>query len=174
MDFDDAFLQGLRPEMNHMNFHQKLFFKRRVYDLLGEIFEDRNRASSQIQINGQMANSSPTSLQHLGLLARTGALQLPKLAPLSRFKYSYHCLFNSNTGDDEYCQERKIESESERERESEINCMSVRVQNSTTAISPQQQHQQQQLNGSSSNSNKRQPKSTANISKFSAESNKRV
>lgn len=82
LDFDDAFLQGLRPEMNHMNFHQKLYFKRRVYELLGEIFEDRDRASSQPQMNGQMAaNPSPTSLQHLGLLARTGALQLPKLAP---------------------------------------------------------------------------------------------
>ncbi|KAL7731617.1 hypothetical protein ACLKA6_007970 [Drosophila palustris] len=82
MDFDDAFLQGLRPEMNHMNFHQKLYFKRRVYELLGEIFEDRDRSSSQPQMNGQItATPSPTSLQHLGLLARTGALQLPKLAP---------------------------------------------------------------------------------------------
>jgi len=83
IDFDDAFLQGLRPEMNHMNFHQKLYFKRRVYELLGDIFDERDRASSQPQINGQMAaaNPSPTSLQHLGLLARTGALQLPKLAP---------------------------------------------------------------------------------------------
>lgn len=95
-DFDDAFLQGLRPEMKHMNFHQKLFFKRRVYELLGEIFDG---SSCQTYTNGQTpataavsstasntvaanaATPSPTSLHHLGLLARSGALQLPKLAP---------------------------------------------------------------------------------------------
>lgn len=92
LDFDDAFLQGLRPEMKHMNFHQKLFFKRRVYELLGEIF-DGSSCQQQPYVNGQTpatatttttatpATPSPTSLQHLGLLARSGALQLPKLAP---------------------------------------------------------------------------------------------
>ncbi|EDV94272.1 probable serine/threonine-protein kinase DDB_G0271402 [Drosophila grimshawi] len=83
MDFDDAFLQGIRPEMNLMNFHQKLYFKRRVYDLLGDIFESAEIANGQARSNGQSeaAPTSPTSLQHLGLFARSGTLQLPKLAP---------------------------------------------------------------------------------------------
>lgn len=80
--------------MKHMNFHQKLYFKRRVYELLGEIF-DGSSSSQTAYTNGQTpatatsnssaaratAAPSPTSLQHLGLLARSGALQLPKLAP---------------------------------------------------------------------------------------------
>ncbi|EDW70729.1 uncharacterized protein [Drosophila virilis] len=82
MDFDDAFLQGLRPEMKHMNFHQKLFFKRRVYELLSDIFEGGENASSQPRTNGQAgATNSPLPLQHLGLLGCSGTLQLPKLAP---------------------------------------------------------------------------------------------
>ncbi|KAH8392605.1 hypothetical protein KR215_011349 [Drosophila sulfurigaster] len=85
IDFDDAFLQGLRPEMNHMNFHQKLYFKRRVYELLGSIFEENeppNNNMNQVHSNGhQTATPSPNALQHLGLLPRAGLLQLPKLAP---------------------------------------------------------------------------------------------
>ncbi|EDW94495.1 uncharacterized protein LOC6534097 [Drosophila yakuba] len=86
MDFDDAFLQGLRPEIKHMNFHQKLYFKRRVYDLLGEIFHSEESASSshpaqphsKEKVNGTLSTttSSPSPanpLQHLGLM-----LQLPK------------------------------------------------------------------------------------------------
>lgn len=90
IDFDDAFLQGLRPEIKHMNFHQKLYFKRRVYELLGEIFESGDSLSSthhnqsflrrQLppeKANGAMSASSPSNpLQHLGL-----TLQLPKLIP---------------------------------------------------------------------------------------------
>ncbi|XP_037721723.1 uncharacterized protein LOC119554761 [Drosophila subpulchrella] len=77
MDFDDAFLQGLRPEIQHMNFHQKLYFKRRVYELLGEIFHSDEPASPKV--NGTLPATSTTpspsvSLQHLGL-----TLQLPKL-----------------------------------------------------------------------------------------------
>lgn len=80
-DFDDAFLQGLRPEMNHMDFHQKLYFKRRVYELLSEIFEAGTKANSQPpRTNGQTeAVHSTIPVQHLGLLGRS--LQLPKLAP---------------------------------------------------------------------------------------------
>ncbi|XP_016965001.1 uncharacterized protein LOC108034579 [Drosophila biarmipes] len=86
MDFDDAFLQGLRPEIKHMNFHQKLYFKRRVYELLGEIFHSDESASSSHpthphpaeKVNGTLPTASPSpspsiSLQHLGML------QLPKL-----------------------------------------------------------------------------------------------
>lgn len=81
-DFDDAFLQGLRPEMNHMNFHQKLYFKRRVYELLSEIFEGDEKADSQRRTNGLAEpNNSTIPVQHLGLLGRSGTLQLPKLAP---------------------------------------------------------------------------------------------
>nr|NP_648703.4 uncharacterized protein Dmel_CG3919, isoform B [Drosophila melanogaster]AAF49740.3 uncharacterized protein Dmel_CG3919, isoform B [Drosophila melanogaster] len=86
MDFDDAFLQGLRPEIKHMNFHQKLYFKRRVYDLLGEIFHSEQSASSthpaqphpRENVNGTLSTTSSLSsanpLQHMGLM-----LQLPKL-----------------------------------------------------------------------------------------------
>ncbi|XP_016974924.1 uncharacterized protein LOC108041506 [Drosophila rhopaloa] len=87
IDFDDAFLQGLRPEIKHMNFHQKLYFKRRVYELLGEIFHSEESASSghppqrqfPEKVNGTLPATSPSSsssnpLQHLGL-----TLQLPKL-----------------------------------------------------------------------------------------------
>ncbi|XP_016994430.3 uncharacterized protein [Drosophila takahashii] len=87
MDFDDAFLQGLRPEIKHMDFHQKLYFKRRVYELLGEIFHSEESASSSHpthphlteKVNGSLSVASPSpsssaSLQHLGL-----TLQLPKL-----------------------------------------------------------------------------------------------
>ncbi|KAH8369880.1 hypothetical protein KR093_001346 [Drosophila rubida] len=89
LDFDDAFLQGLRPEMNHMNFHQKLYFKRRVYELLGAIFEETEpHHTPQVHANGHLTASPtptltpmPNALQHLGLLPRTGTLQLPKLAP---------------------------------------------------------------------------------------------
>ncbi|KAH8364226.1 hypothetical protein KR084_004357 [Drosophila pseudotakahashii] len=86
-DFDDAFLQGLRPEIKHMNFHQKLYFKRRVYELLGEIFHSEESASSSHpthphltdKVNGTLSAASPSPsssipLQHLGL-----TLQLPKL-----------------------------------------------------------------------------------------------
>ncbi|TDG44106.1 hypothetical protein AWZ03_009481 [Drosophila navojoa] len=80
VDFDDAFLQGLRPEMNHMDFHQKLYFKRRVYELLSEIFEGGTKANSQPRTNGQAETGLSTiPMQHLGLLGRS--LQLPKLAP---------------------------------------------------------------------------------------------
>ncbi|SPP76082.1 uncharacterized protein LOC117580347 [Drosophila guanche] len=41
---DDAFLHGIRPEMEQMNFRQKLCFKRRVYALLGEIFDSTEAA----------------------------------------------------------------------------------------------------------------------------------
>ncbi|XP_017039457.1 transcription factor Adf-1 [Drosophila ficusphila] len=86
MDFDDAFLQGLRPEIKHMNFHQKLYFKRRVYELLSEIFHSEESASpghpphSQLpdKVNGTRCETPPppsNPLQHLGL-----TLQLPKLA----------------------------------------------------------------------------------------------
>ncbi|XP_017068243.1 uncharacterized protein LOC108105953 [Drosophila eugracilis] len=87
MDFDDAFLQGLRPEIKHMNFHQKLYFKRRVYELLGEIFHSEESGSSSQptqlpppeKVNGKLPviSSSPlpsNPLQHMGL-----TLKLPKL-----------------------------------------------------------------------------------------------
>ncbi|KAI8037737.1 uncharacterized protein LOC128259681 [Drosophila gunungcola] len=91
IDFDDAFLQGLRPEIKHMNFHQKLYFKRRVYELLGEIFHSEEAASTSQppqphfpeKVNGKLSATSTSSapspsssnpLQHLGL-----TLQLPKL-----------------------------------------------------------------------------------------------
>ncbi|KAH8317952.1 hypothetical protein KR067_012623 [Drosophila pandora] len=87
IDFDDAFLQGLRPEIKHMNFHQKLYFKRRVYELLGEIFESGDSLSPtqhhqsclRRQLPPEKANGAPSPsnpLQHLGL-----TLQLPKLIP---------------------------------------------------------------------------------------------
>ncbi|XP_033157833.1 uncharacterized protein LOC117139550 isoform X2 [Drosophila mauritiana] len=85
MDFDDAFLHGLRPEIKHMNFRQKLYFKRRVYDLLGEVFHSEESASPtnpaqphpRENVNGTLSTTSCPSpanpLQHLGLM-----LQLPK------------------------------------------------------------------------------------------------
>ncbi|XP_068149803.1 probable serine/threonine-protein kinase mps1 isoform X1 [Drosophila tropicalis] len=97
IDFDDAFLQSLRPEIKHMNFHQKLYFKRRVYDLLGEILQnneepsplhDHQKQQQQQQQQQQMVarsilnggggvSATPSgALQHLGL-----TLQLPKLMP---------------------------------------------------------------------------------------------
>ncbi|XP_033240981.1 uncharacterized protein [Drosophila pseudoobscura] len=71
---DDAFLQGLRPEMEQMNFRKKLYFKSRVYALLGEIFdtpEDTSfsnhqlsgRSDANANANGAMSTSSTTSVQ---------------------------------------------------------------------------------------------------------------
>ncbi|XP_020809707.1 uncharacterized protein LOC110185298 [Drosophila serrata] len=79
LDFDDAFLQGLRPEINQMNFTQKLFFKRRVYDLLGEIFatEMPTPNSRQEVVNEVVQTPSLlTPIKRFGL-----QLQLPKLTP---------------------------------------------------------------------------------------------
>ncbi|KAH8334753.1 hypothetical protein KR074_004682 [Drosophila pseudoananassae] len=38
VDFDNVFLKGLLPEMKVMDFYQKLYFKRRVYEIISEIF----------------------------------------------------------------------------------------------------------------------------------------
>ncbi|KAL9910314.1 uncharacterized protein ACN427_005041 [Glossina fuscipes fuscipes] len=38
-DYDGIFLQGLLPEMKAMDFKQKILFKRRIYEVLGEIFD---------------------------------------------------------------------------------------------------------------------------------------
>ncbi|XP_053956263.1 uncharacterized protein LOC128861910 [Anastrepha ludens] len=38
-NFDAAFLQGLLPEMKAMDFRQKIIFKKRIYEVIGEIFE---------------------------------------------------------------------------------------------------------------------------------------
>ncbi|KAH8270193.1 hypothetical protein KR018_005497 [Drosophila ironensis] len=86
IDFDEAFLQGIRPEIKEMNFHQKLYFKRRVYELLGEIFSPEDVPTSVQQPSAQQhrhlpentngALSTPSPLQHMGL-----TLQLPKLVP---------------------------------------------------------------------------------------------
>lgn len=45
-DFDAAFLQGLLPEMKVMDFRQKIIFKKRIYEVIGEIFEGTAHASS--------------------------------------------------------------------------------------------------------------------------------
>ncbi|XP_030386351.1 uncharacterized protein LOC115633107 [Scaptodrosophila lebanonensis] len=89
MDCDEAFLRGVLPEMRHMSFHQKLFFKRRVYELIGEIFPESEDV--QPSINGEtsstqhddekppeIAMTSQPPLQHLGLVTRS-YLQLPAL-----------------------------------------------------------------------------------------------
>ncbi|ALC44582.1 CG3919 [Drosophila busckii] len=81
MDADDAFLHSLRPDLNHMNFHQKLYFKQRVYAVLGEIFGTVNSQQQQ-RLNGQTetivaALSPQPQLIHY---SRSG-LQLPRLAP---------------------------------------------------------------------------------------------
>nr|XP_036214174.1 uncharacterized protein LOC106620174 [Bactrocera oleae] len=48
-DFDAAFLQGLLPEMKAMDFRQKIIFKKRIYEVIGEIFENTAHASSVIR-----------------------------------------------------------------------------------------------------------------------------
>ncbi|XP_018803142.1 PREDICTED: uncharacterized protein LOC108977739 [Bactrocera latifrons] len=45
-DFDAAFLQGLLPEMKAMDFRQKIIFKKRIYEVIGEIFESTTHSSS--------------------------------------------------------------------------------------------------------------------------------
>lgn len=45
-DYDGIFLQGLLPEMKAMDFHQKIIFKRRIYEVMGEIFDNSSQASS--------------------------------------------------------------------------------------------------------------------------------
>ncbi|XP_011178895.1 uncharacterized protein LOC105209926 [Zeugodacus cucurbitae] len=45
-DFDAAFLQGLLPEMKAMDFRQKISFKKRIYEVIGEIFESSTHGSS--------------------------------------------------------------------------------------------------------------------------------
>lgn len=62
MDFDAKFLQGLLPEVKAMNFHQKLQFKRRIYEVIGEIFE--NNSSSGNCKNSAQQCYSPTMQQH--------------------------------------------------------------------------------------------------------------
>uniref|UniRef100_A0A1A9WE61 MADF domain-containing protein n=1 Tax=Glossina brevipalpis TaxID=37001 RepID=A0A1A9WE61_9MUSC len=52
-DYDGIFLQGLLPEMKAMDFRQKIQFKRRIYEVLGEIF-DTSASNSTIS-----ATSSP-------------------------------------------------------------------------------------------------------------------
>ncbi|KAH8391475.1 hypothetical protein KR200_000735 [Drosophila serrata] len=79
LDFDDAFLQGLRPEINQMNFTQKLFFKRRVYDLLGEIFAtEMSTPNSRPEVVNEVVPTPSllTPIKRFGL-----QLQLPKLTP---------------------------------------------------------------------------------------------
>ncbi|XP_017022926.1 uncharacterized protein [Drosophila kikkawai] len=65
-NFDAAFLQGLLPEIERMNFNQKLHFKRRVYDLLGEIFAPEMATSyvrSQVANEIVSVSSSPVKLE---------------------------------------------------------------------------------------------------------------
>ncbi|XP_037930153.1 uncharacterized protein LOC119664854, partial [Teleopsis dalmanni] len=45
-DFDAIFLQGLLPEMKAMDFRQKIQFKRRIYEVIGEIFENAPHTTS--------------------------------------------------------------------------------------------------------------------------------
>ncbi|XP_061386440.1 uncharacterized protein LOC133321368 [Musca vetustissima] len=52
-DYDNIFLQGLLPEMKAMDFRQKILFKRRIYEVLSEIFDN---SSSQA--------TSTTNSQH--------------------------------------------------------------------------------------------------------------
>ncbi|KAH8296780.1 hypothetical protein KR054_011123 [Drosophila jambulina] len=80
LDFDEAFLLGLRPEINQMNFTEKLYFKRRVYDLLGEIFANERatpNANSEVVNESVSAPSISTPMQQ-----RFGSqLQMPRLTP---------------------------------------------------------------------------------------------
>ncbi|XP_022211249.1 uncharacterized protein LOC111066728 [Drosophila obscura] len=70
---DDAFLHGIRPEMEQMTFRQKLYFKRRVYALLGEIFDtpegvsfSNQHLAARSDANGAMSTSSAPSVQPSG------------------------------------------------------------------------------------------------------------
>ncbi|XP_017109494.2 uncharacterized protein [Drosophila bipectinata] len=99
IDFDDVFLKGLLPEMKVMDFYQKLYFKRRVYEVLSEIFgredphisilqhqscprrqprpEMGEKANETTRLRRQPPPQAPSNpLQRLGV-----TLQLPKLMP---------------------------------------------------------------------------------------------
>ncbi|XP_075162752.1 uncharacterized protein LOC142235383 [Haematobia irritans] len=56
-DYDNIFLQGLLPEMKAMDFRQKIIFKRRIYEVLSEIFENSSsQASSTTNASTPLAN----------------------------------------------------------------------------------------------------------------------
>ncbi|XP_017488356.1 PREDICTED: mediator of RNA polymerase II transcription subunit 15-like [Rhagoletis zephyria] len=56
-DFDAAFLQGLLPEMKAMDFRQKIIFKKRIYEVIGEIFENTTASCSSARRSSQANNS---------------------------------------------------------------------------------------------------------------------
>lgn len=62
-DYDGIFLQGLLPEMKAMDFRQKIIFKRRIYEVLGEIFDNSSQASSTTNssIPAQSYNTATSS-----------------------------------------------------------------------------------------------------------------
>ncbi|KAM7355496.1 uncharacterized protein ACRADG_001527 [Cochliomyia hominivorax] len=57
-DYDGIFLQGLLPEMKAMDFRQKIIFKRRIYEVLGEIFDNSSQATSTTNNNATSSSSS--------------------------------------------------------------------------------------------------------------------
>ncbi|XP_058985452.1 uncharacterized protein LOC101897887 [Musca domestica] len=67
-DYDNIFLQGLLPEMKAMDFRQKIIFKRRIYEVLSEIFDNSSSQATSTTTNnsyhhGQHANqSSPIAM----------------------------------------------------------------------------------------------------------------
>ncbi|XP_067644201.1 ataxin-2 homolog [Eurosta solidaginis] len=52
-DFDATFLQGLLPEMKAMDFRQKILFKKRIYEVIGEIFEGASHTTSSSRRTSQ-------------------------------------------------------------------------------------------------------------------------
>ncbi|CAD7005877.1 unnamed protein product [Ceratitis capitata] len=59
-DFDAAFLKGLLPEMKAMDFRQKIIFKKRIYEVIGEIFEStstQSNGSATRRLSAQQNNS---------------------------------------------------------------------------------------------------------------------
>ena len=79
-DYDGIFLQGLLPEMKAMDFRQKIIFKRRIYEVLGEIFDNNSTQASSTtnQAHGELAEGALYLLRYLhGLLVQRVAAVVP-------------------------------------------------------------------------------------------------
>ncbi|XP_073835925.1 uncharacterized protein [Musca autumnalis] len=86
-DYDNIFLQGLLPEMKAMDFRQKIIFKRRIYEVLSEIFDNSSSQATsttnsthlfgQQSQSNQSPNTSPMAMVNssdLNLLRRLNHL----------------------------------------------------------------------------------------------------
>ncbi|XP_013105366.1 uncharacterized protein LOC106085599 [Stomoxys calcitrans] len=64
-DYDNIFLQGLLPEMKAMDFRQKIIFKRRIYEVLSEIFDHSSSQATSTTTSTPLGNGQQQMLNSL-------------------------------------------------------------------------------------------------------------